>query len=132
MDTSDEPVSQESTTIISLDELLQTREAIVSSEANDRTKLLTLVNIDETELRNKLLVWATSGFLPNYILYEIQLGSRCSDGVNRNCMEYITYLGTTFEPVSSLNILQQRLPGMTLSYSYTHDFTFRVHVSKTS
>lgn len=122
----------EPTSIISFDDLLQTREATIASEAKDMKQLLRLVDVDEEELRTKLLVWASSGFINKYVLYELQLGSTCSDGVSRNCMEYIAYLGTAFEPVTSLNGLQQRLPGMSLTYSYTSDFKFRVHVSKTA
>lgn len=118
--------------VVSLDDLMQTKEAISAAEEKDRSQLLTLVNVDETQLRSKLYSWAASDFANSYVLYEIQLSSKCSDGVQRGCMEYITYLGTSFDPVATLNILQERLPGMVLSYSYTNDYKFRVHVSKTA
>lgn len=118
--------------IVSLDELLETRNAILALEEKDRKQLMALVNIDETQLREKLYAWASLDFIDSYVLYEIQLSSKCSDGVCRGCIEYIIYLGTTFDLASTIHSIQQRLPGMTLSYSYTTDHKFRVHVSKTN
>lgn len=118
--------------IVTLNDLIQTKEAIAAAEERDRTQLTSLVNVDEIQLREKLYSWAASDFATSYVLYEIQLSSKSSDGVNRTCMEYITYLGTAFDPVGTLSTLQQRLPGMSLSYSYTTDYKFRVHVSKTT
>lgn len=116
--------------IVSLDDLIQTKEAIAASEERDKALLRTLVNVNESQLRGLLFTWASTNFTDNYILYEFQLDSRCLDGVIRNCIDYITYLG--FDPVTALESIQQRLPGMSLSYSYTNDFKFRVHVTKTT
>lgn len=118
--------------IISFDELVQTIEAIQAKENADRVALEQFFTINEMELRETLKTWASKGFPNNYVLFEIQLNKleKCIDGQIRDLFQYIQYLRPSDNISTTLSTLQVRLPGMTLSYSYTDDFKFRVHVSK--
>lgn len=118
-------------TIVSLNELLQTREATMSFEQKDRDALATLTTIDEAHLRSNLLVWVGGGVPDNFKLYTIQLVAPpvCSDGASRDILSYISYIVPGFSIVQILSDLEARLPGMRLTYSYTRT-TLCVHVSK--
>lgn len=118
--------------IVSIDELLQSAEAIVFKETSDRTTLSGFFVTNEVQLRDNLRIWATQGFCANHIILELQLHKLdvCSDGQTRDVLGYIKYLTPNSDIVQTLNALQSRLPGMTLSYSYTDDFKFRIHVSR--
>lgn len=117
-------------TIISIQELETTIEALQSYETADRALLQP---IDDTELRGKLLQWAASGFPRGYVLYSRHFRrlDKCSDGISRaDLVDYISYLDPSFSIAVFLQQLETRLPGMSLSYSYTSDFSLQIHVSK--
>lgn len=119
--------------VISLTELLNAVQVIESRETEDKRLIESLSTIDETDLRNRLISWATSGFPDLHILYSIQLSQleQCSDGVVRNnVLDYFQYLSPTVSISDIVMLLQTKLQGMDLSYSYTNDFTVRVHVSR--
>ena len=118
--------------ILTIDDILSTAEAIQSKEAADRTVLDELINVDTMDLKNRLLTWGSLGCPTAHTLYTLQLNclERCSDGVSRTLLDYITYLNPTFSIVDTLAVLETRLPGMTLSYSYTTTYALCVHVSK--
>ena len=117
--------------ILSLDDILSTAEAVQSKEAADRTVLQQITNVDILDLKNRLLTWGSLGCTPAHTLYTLQLNclERCSDGVSRTLLDYISYLNPTFSIVDTLAALETRLPGMTLSYSYTTTNSLCVHVS---
>lgn len=118
--------------IISLDELLQTIEAVQSKENADRVALTSFFEMNEVSLKDALKLWASQGFPENYIVFELQLNKleKCIDGETRDIIQYIQYLRPNDNIVNSLNTLQSRLPGMGVSYSYTEDFKFRIHVRR--
>ncbi len=118
--------------IVSIDELLQSAEATIFNETTDRNSLSELFVMNEVQLREKLRIWATQGFCANHILFEIQLHKLdiCSDGQTRDLLRYVKYLRPDCDIVQTLGALQSRLPGMTLSYSYTDDFKLRIHVTR--
>lgn len=129
---SDMPPPTEPPLIISLEELMQTVEAVQSKENVDKHTLTLFFQTNEIELKDALKVWAAKGFPNNYIVFEIQLHKleKCIDGQTREIMEYIQYLCPDDTIYATLSKLQSRLPGMALSYSYTTDFQFCVHVSR--
>jgi hypothetical protein len=120
------------TPILSIDEILSTAEVIRSREESDRTVLQQLTNVDTLDLKNRLLIWGSLGCPTAHTLYTLQLNylDRCSDGVSRTVLEYISYLNPTFSIVDTLAALEMRLPGMNLSYSYTTTYALCIHVSK--
>lgn len=121
------------TPIISISDLLNTIDIIKSKEAEDKTRLTTLFNVNEADLRNRLILWGTTGFPSMYTLYSFQLhrSETCSDGIaRRDGIEYYNFLFPETPLQNVLMNIEQRLPGMTLTYSYTADFLLCVHISK--
>lgn len=118
--------------IISLDELLQTIEAVQSKENADRLALASFFDMNEVSLKDALRLWAAKGFPDSDIIFELQLNKleKCMDGETRDVIQYIQYLRPTDSISTRLNTLQSRLPGMGVSYSYTEDFKFRIHVRR--
>jgi hypothetical protein len=117
--------------ILSLDDIFSTVEVIQLTEAADRAVLHQLLNIDTDDLKKRLLAWGSLGFPPAHTLYTLQLNclEKCSDGIQRMSFQYIHYLDPSFSISNVLAALETRLPGMTLSYSYTTTNTLCVHVS---
>lgn len=119
--------------IISFSELTNIIDVIRSREQEDKLKLVNLENVNEDTIRENLKKWAMSQFEDNHTFYVIQFSilDTCSDGVVRNnVFEYMTYLNPGFSLPGTLANLEQRLPGMRLSYSYTSNLTLYIHVSK--
>jgi hypothetical protein len=120
------------TPILSIDDILSTIEAVQSKEAADRLVLQQITDVDIVDLKTRLLTWGSLGCPNAHTLYTLQLNclERCSDGISRTLLDYISYLNPTFSIVDTLAALETRLPGMTLSYSYTTAYALCIHVSK--
>lgn len=118
--------------IITIEELLQTKEAALLLEEEDRTALRTVLTIDEAQLKKQLLLWVGAGFPNSYVLHTVQLTIPpvCSDGVSRDFLQYVSFLMPEFSISQVVLELEKRLPGMVLAYSYTNTYALRVHVSK--
>lgn len=125
-------ISTEPIPLMSLEELLQTSEALKSLEQGDKNKLQSFLNIDQVLIRSRLLTWASLGFPPLYVIYTIQLSNHaiCSDGVSRDLLSYMAFLLPEFSLAAAVSDLQSKLPGMSLSYSYTLSNCISIHVSK--
>lgn len=120
------------TTIATLDELLSSHAAVVAKETADTATLQQLISVNRDALRTNLFSWASNGFPNIYIVLSIQLTlpSVCSDGVTRNCYEYIEWLTSKKIPDMIAGI-QNGLTGIEASYSILGS-TFRVHVSRSA
>lgn len=119
--------------ILTIQDLLTLSEVIKSNEETDTKQLRILKNIDEQDVRNKVITWAASGFPDAWTLYSFQChkSERCSDGiVRKDVLDYYTFLFPDESLTEILASLQQRLPGMQLTYSYTSEFTISIHISK--
>ena len=97
-------------------------------EAQDKQKLSILVNPDSSMITNNLYQWGRLGFPSIYPILNISIDvpSKCSDGQTRGFYDYMTYvLG---HPIGDdMILLQAKLPGMKLSYSYDYtSITFYV------
>lgn len=132
---SDIPPPAQPSPIISLNDLMNAVDVIKSKEEEDKHKIQsTIVNVDEPELKNRLISWGIAGFPSTHVLYSIQLSKhgKCSDGIIRDSvLEYYNFLVPEIDISTTLNRIQDRLPGMILSYSYTDAFLLQVHISKT-
>lgn len=118
------------TYIITLDELKATQQALVHQEIADRNVISKCIEPDSEELKRRLLQWASVGLSDGFQLSSVSVSPppKCSDGVVRSKFEYIEFLlGTTL--TTKLLALQEKLPGMLLSYSLP-DSQLCVHVSK--
>jgi len=128
MDTSTGPIP-----ILTLSDLLNVTEVIKSNEQQDIDQLSVLKNINEQDLRSKIVIWAARGFPDAHVIYSFQLhlSETCSDGVSRrNVIDYYTFLFPNQPLTSLLSEVEARLPGMRLTYSYTDNFAICVHISK--
>jgi hypothetical protein len=120
----------ESTQIMTLEELITSQEALTSKESYDRIAMTQFANPDPTAVRTRLLQWAGLGFPNIFVLLSLELvpPTVCIDGVSRSPFQYVEYLtGTSLS--DHVLVLQQKLPGMALSYS-TPGNNIRIHVSK--
>jgi hypothetical protein len=117
--------------IATLDELLASHGAQVAKETADTTTLQQIKTVSRDSLRASLFSWAASGFPNIYVVLSIPLvlPASCSDGVTRNCYDYIEWLTDSKIP-DMVAAIQSRLTDIEASYSISGT-TFRVHVSRT-
>jgi hypothetical protein len=116
--------------IMTLEELVASQEALQSKETSDRSLVTNFVNPDPAVVRTRLLQWASMGFPNIFVLSSLELipPSVCLDGVTRSAFQYVEYLtGTSLS--DHVLTLQQKLPGMHLSYS-TPGSNICIHVTK--
>jgi hypothetical protein len=119
--------------ILSLSDIVNTLNVVVAQETADKSLLDTLVAVNESDVRDRLVRWGAVGFPATHVLYSLQFNrpERCSDGVIRNdVMDYLHFLQPDVSIAMVLTALETRLPGMSLSYSYSNDFVLRIHVSR--
>jgi hypothetical protein len=117
--------------IATLDELLSSHTALVAKETADTATLQQLVSVNRDSLRTNLFAWASNGFPNIYVVLSISLtlSPVCSDGVARNCYDYIEWLTSMTIP-DMVAGCQSRLTDIEVSYSIVGS-TFRLHVSRT-
>jgi hypothetical protein len=118
--------------ITSLDSLRTSAELIVAQENQHKSSVAAIANLSSETLNPILLKWALAGFPDDYVLYKIIIGPpvRCSDGVTRKFIDYMYYLFPNMSQVEAyLYILEQKLPGMKLAYSFDEG-TLKIHVRK--
>jgi hypothetical protein len=119
--------------IISFSELANAVDVIRSREDEDRAKITQIETLSSDIIRERVTKWAMAQFPENYPLHTAQFNtlSTCSDGVARgDIFDYMQFLNPTFSLVRTLHAIEQRLPGMKLTYSYTHTLMLYIHVSK--
>jgi hypothetical protein len=116
--------------IMTLEELAASQEALLSKESVDRLLVTRFVTPDSAVVRTRLLQWASAGFPNIFVLLSVDLipPPVCLDGVARSGFHYIQYLtGTSLS--DHVRALEQKLPGMSLSYS-TPAHMICIHVTK--
>lgn len=116
--------------IITFEELLASREAVIQKENTDRSNLITFLALPEGNLRAGLLRWCSIGFPDCFELFSITIQPpiQCSDGIFRETFPYIEYL--LGNPLSnSIEALMKRVSGFHFSYS-TPGNQLKIHVSK--
>jgi hypothetical protein len=117
--------------IVTIDELLASRGAVIAKESEDRNTLSVLTSSAAREtLRPALFQWASTGFKAGYIIktIDITIPPLCSDGVTRTLYEYIGYcLNTTVDEI--LRNLGANSTGVVFSYSISGT-AFNIHVDK--
>lgn len=116
--------------IATLDELLSSHSALVAKEEADTATLAQVVSVNRDTLRTTLFSWASNGFPNIYVVMSIPLNLSpvCSDGVARNCYDYIEWLTSITIP-DIVSGIQSRLTDIEASYSIVGT-TFRIHVSR--
>lgn len=115
---------------ISLTDILNDTQVLQQKEVADKATLESIGQMSYDELRKKLVEWAVRRFPNAYPINEIAVSAPnvCSDGVARPLQEYILYCsGKTLQ--QHIEVLQQRVDGIIVSFSYT-GFSIQIVVSK--
>ena len=103
---------------LSLDDILSDQEIIVAKEASDKAIIDQIGSQHVTALKPKLVEWIGRGKPHAYpvMLLSIQPPSKCSDGVERNLPDYITFCsGKSIQ--EHVGLLQAKLSGMNVSFA---------------
>lgn len=103
---------------LSLDDILGDHSIVLAKEASDKAILDQIGSQHVTALKPKLVEWVGLGkpYAFPVMLLNIQPPSKCSDGVERNLPDYITFCsGKSIE--EHVGLLQAKLSGMSLSFA---------------
>jgi len=107
--------------VVSFDDIMNDH-AILLQRESDTKELITsqLLELDAMTLKPKLLEWASLR-LPDMftvLTVSVDVPTTCSDGVSRPRLQYLEFCsGISISDI--LASISSKLPGMTLSYSYT-------------
>jgi hypothetical protein len=104
--------------IVSMDELVSLRSAVLAKEAADASALRAVFQPDAGALRARLVDWAAAGFPHTFTLFSAQIfpPSACSDSVQRDLMPYIAFLvGSGAEDL--VKTLGEQVLGIQLSFN---------------
>jgi hypothetical protein len=121
-----------SPTILSIDDLLNSHEVIVTKEMADRAAVSSFTNPSIEGLKPQLYKWASAGFPGGYPVNTLTLvpPSVGSDGNSRSLLVYFEYLlGSTTE--TWLQGLEAITQGMNFTFSHDGVSTITLHVSRT-
>jgi hypothetical protein len=116
--TPDEPVVILPPPVITLDDIMSSIEVVTQKELADKNTLESIGNIGFEDLKNKLLVWGTSGFPNVYEIYKITIvpPTTCSDGVKRGLTDYIQFCsGKSIQ--EHVAALQQRVQDIVVTFA---------------
>jgi hypothetical protein len=117
--------------ITTLEELVNTRGAIIQQETVDKASLLSVFQPNATTLKTQLIVWASLGF-PEYwkvLSLEINPPNVCSDGETRGVHAYSRYLLDS--PIDVfLDNLNTQVPGVKFSSFISNTNTIGLSVIK--
>lgn len=103
---------------LSLDDILSDHEIIMAKEEADRVLLDQIGSQHVLVLKPKLVEWVGRGKPHAYpvMMLNIQPPAKCSDGVERNLTDYITFCsGKSIE--EHVGLLQAKLTGMSVSFA---------------
>ena len=103
---------------LSLDDLLSDHEIVLAKEQADKGLLDQIGSQHVNVLKPKLVEWVGRGKPHAYpvMLLSIQPPAKCSDGVERNLPDYITFCsGKSIE--EHVGLLQAKLTGMGVSFA---------------
>lgn len=103
---------------ITIDDLLATNQMLLKKEADDKATLEGIGSISHEELKNKLIVWASSGFPNAFEIDRLSINppQLCSDGVSRDLASYIEFCSG--KPLQDhVAVLQAKVTGMSISFA---------------
>jgi len=112
------PIPEPIPDFLSLDDILSDQEIIVAKEAADKVLLDQIGSQHVSALKPKLVEWVGRGKPHAFpiMLLSIQPPMKCSDGVERNLPDYITFCsGKSIR--EHVALLQAKVSGMSLSFA---------------
>jgi hypothetical protein len=124
------PPPKQSTSIASLEDLMNTREATLNKEISDKKCLDVLLTPTSDTFRTSLLQWAAKDFPSGYILHSINLNAPlvCSDGSSHDIGGYVLFL-TKKSSEDIAKDIQSLMPGIKVFHSFLNS-SIRIHISK--
>jgi hypothetical protein len=124
------PPAEVSPYIMTIDELMTSREVLTKKESDDKAIVDTIDRPNTTELKAKLLQWATLNFPDAYAVFSVTVNPPpvCSDGVTRGLYDYIQFCSGV-SIAEKLASLQGKMQGIQVLNSYSGN-TITIHVSK--
>lgn len=105
------------TYITTLEELVNTRGAVIQQESVDKASLLSIFQPNPSTLKTQLIIWASLGFPDNWKVFNVKVSPPivCSDGETRGVCPYVFYLLDS--PIDVfLTILDTQVPGVKFSF----------------
>jgi hypothetical protein len=111
--------------VLSIEDLLQSHEAMSQKEDADRVLVAEIVNISTDALKPKLYAWAAAGFPDGYQIQVLQLvpPSVCLDGTVRSLVAYFEYCAQ-MTVTEWLTLVGKKVSGM--YFTYTHDGSSKI------
>ena len=112
------PIPEPVPDFLSLDDILSDHEIIMAKEEADRVLLDQIGSQHVLALKPKLVEWVGRGKPHAYpvMMLSISPPPKCSDGVERNLPDYITFCsGKSIE--EHVGLLQAKLTGMNVSFA---------------
>lgn len=103
---------------ITIADLLNSIEVIKQKELIDKGILESIGNMSYEDLKQRLLLWATSGFVNLYEINRITIvpPEKCSDGIVRDLTNYIQYCsGKTIQ--EHIEILANKVSGINITFA---------------
>ncbi len=103
---------------ITIDELMTSIQVITKKEADDKILLDSISALSSDFIRDKLISWALAGFPNVYEIYRVSITvpAKCSDGIERNLDEYITFCsGKTIQ--THVAGVQEKVSGINVSFA---------------
>jgi hypothetical protein len=103
---------------ITLEDLINSVEALTKKESEDKTLLESIENMPSEDFKTKLISWAVAGFPNVYEIHRVVIvpPQKCSDGVSRGLADYIEFCsGKTIN--QHVEKLQEKVTGISLSFA---------------
>lgn len=118
--------------LITLDELLNSRDVMMARETSDRQMIQYVENPDPVMLKRKLLEWAAAGFPDAFPVFTVSISPPevCSDGVARGLYDYIQFVSGQ-SLADKMKALEAKLKGISVVNSFSGG-TITIHVMKSS
>lgn len=114
--------------LFTLNDLLSEHDLLLKKEAEDRALVDTIEFPDTTNLKSKLIEWATAGFPDSFPIFSITVNppGTCSDGVSRSLFDYVQFVSGV-SIAEKMARLTAKLQGMYVLCSYSgNTITFHV------
>jgi hypothetical protein len=125
------PVDEEpSPYLITMDELLNSRDVMIAREASDHQTIQYIESPDPIMLKRKLLEWAALGFPDAFSVFTVTISPPevCSDGIARGLYDYIQFVSGQ-SLADKMKALEAKLKGISVVNSFSGG-TITIHVMK--
>ena len=115
----------------SIDDLINSQQAIIGKENDDRTISLAFANTSIDSLKPAMYNWAAANFPASYMVSSLSLAppAVCSDGVTRQLVQYYEWL-INMTITEWLDTMNAKVSGMYFSFSHDGNYAINLHLSR--